>query len=66
MSFQLFDVVVATESLPEAGIRVGMRGVIVDIYSDGEYEVEFCNNAGETLAMAAMRRSQLVSAGPSE
>lgn len=59
MAIKLFDVVTAAEALPESGIRAGMTGTVVDVYPDGNVEVEFCNQDGETLAMVPLRPSQI-------
>ena len=59
MAYKLFEVVTTTEALPEFGISAGMVGVIVDVYPDGEFEVEFCNKDGETIAMVPLRPSQI-------
>jgi len=62
MDYKLYDVVTATAELPESGISAGMTGAIVDIYPDGEIEVEFCNKNGDTIAMAPLRLSQIAPA----
>ncbi len=54
MAFNEFDVVVATTSFSDFGIKAGDVGAIVEVYDDGEYEVEFCNENGETVAMFAV------------
>lgn len=59
MAYKLFDVVTATKALPESGISAGMTGAIVDVYPDGEVEVEFCNKDGEAIAMLPMQLSQI-------
>jgi len=52
-------VVTAVKALPDPGISAGMTGVVVDVYPDGEVEVEFCNSTGETLALIPLRPSQI-------
>jgi hypothetical protein len=66
MTFKLLDVVTATEAVPESGVRSGMTGVVVDVYQDGEVEVEFCDSRGATLALVPMRQSQLKASVPSK
>jgi hypothetical protein len=58
MTFQLLDVVTANVAFPDSGVTPGMLGTIVEVYSDGEYEVEFCDDNGVTLAMVPMTPSQ--------
>jgi len=61
MSFALFDVVVLAEDLPEEGLRAGMNGTVVDIHVKPceAYEVEFCDDSGQTIAALALLPSQL-------
>lgn len=59
MTYKLFDEVAAVKALPDLGISAGMTGVIVDVYPDGEVEVEFCNATGETLALVPLNASQI-------
>lgn len=51
------DVVVLRIDLPDENLVKGMRGAIVAIFDDPElaYEVEFCNDKGETLAEVALK-----------
>lgn len=62
MKFSLFDVVVLAEDLPDEGLRAGMNGAVVDIYTQPReaYEVEFCDPAGRTLALLALLPDQLL------
>ncbi|WP_460497367.1 DUF4926 domain-containing protein [Glycomyces tarimensis] len=42
-----YDVVELTEDLPEAGLRAGLIGTIVDVYDEPQaYEVEFVDPTG--------------------
>lgn len=60
MKFSLFDVVTATEAMPDYGIHLGQTGVVVEIlHNPDAYFVEFCNNKGETLALIPLLASQL-------
>lgn len=59
MTYKQFDIVTATEALPEFGVRFGMTGVVVDVYQDGEVEVEFCDDRGVTIALVPMRQTQI-------
>ena len=59
MTFKLYDVVAATSAFPEFGIRSGMTGAIVDVYTDGEVEVEFCDKNGETIALIPLQSTQI-------
>ncbi|GFM49083.1 DUF4926 domain-containing protein [Pseudomonas capsici] len=60
MIYSLFDVVVLTEDIPGEGLRAGMRGAIIEVYSlpvEG-YEVEFCDAEGQTVAQMALSPDQ--------
>lgn len=59
MIYKLYDEVTAVKALPDIGISAGMAGVVVDVYPDGEVEVEFCNATGETLALVPLNASQI-------
>jgi Domain of unknown function (DUF4926) len=54
MKFELLDVVRATADVPAFGVKAGDLGTVVEAYADGDYEVEFCNEQGETFAMFAL------------
>ena len=56
----LFDVVELTVDIPERGLRAGMQGTIVHCHPGDAYEVEFTNEAGETLDFLALRPEQFI------
>lgn len=55
-----FDVVELTVDIPERGLHVGMQGTIVHCHPADAYEVEFTNEAGETLFLLALRPEQFI------
>jgi hypothetical protein len=57
---QLFDVIKLLVDLPEFNLRLGTRGAIVDCYSDGNYEVEFSDRDGETIALCTLSPNQFM------
>ena len=57
---ELFDVVELLVDLPEFNLRAGVQGAIVECYQDNNYEVEFSNSDGETLALCALSARQFV------
>lgn len=59
MDYKLYDVVKTTIAIPDAGISAGDTGTIVDIYSDGEFEIEFADNDGATIAMVALGKHEI-------
>jgi Domain of unknown function (DUF4926) len=63
MTFKLLDTVATVRDIPEFGIEAGAVGVIVEVFTDPEeaYEVEFCNENGETIAMVPLLPTQMIS-----
>ncbi|MBS9427515.1 MULTISPECIES: DUF4926 domain-containing protein [Photorhabdus] len=61
MKYSLFDVVILTSDIPERGLKTGMKGAIIDVYSEQEeaYEVEFCDEDGRTIDMLPLYANQL-------
>jgi hypothetical protein len=51
---ELFDVVELLVNLPDRNLQAGAQGSIVEQYSDQQYEVEFTNPDGETLALVTL------------
>jgi Domain of unknown function (DUF4926) len=53
---KLLDVVELLEGMPEEGLAAGAKGTVVEVYKTPSlaYEVEFCNDCGETIAMLAL------------
>lgn len=51
---ELFDVVELLIDLPEHNLSAGVRGAIVEEYSDRHYEIEFTNQDGETLILVTL------------
>ncbi len=56
----LFDLIELIEDLPDHKLAAGARGTIVECYTDKDYEVEFTNAEGETLAFFALRSDKFV------
>ncbi|BES83589.1 hypothetical protein PEC302107_05930 [Pectobacterium araliae] len=52
MGYSLFDVISLKNDLPDEGLKKGMLGTIVHIYDEPSpaYDIEFCDDNGETLA----------------
>lgn len=61
MKMKPFETVRSVADVPEHGVKAGDIGAIVDVYEDA-YEVEFCNDDGETLALFAMSEAQVADA----
>jgi hypothetical protein len=57
---EMHAVVALTEDMPEAGLVRGQTGTVVEAWAPGQYEVEFCDDAGKTYACVALRPEQLM------
>jgi Domain of unknown function (DUF4926) len=57
---ELFDVVELLIDLPEYNLRAGVQGAIVECYQENNYEVEFSNSNGETLALCTLSARQFI------
>ena len=58
--YQLMETVIATEDIPEEGIRSGDVGTIIDIYVEiaTAYEVEFVKADGSARTQVALSPGQ--------
>lgn len=57
---ELLDSVALLEDLPERKLKRGEVGTVVEILAPDVYEVEFCNDEGQTYAELALRGEQFV------
>jgi len=57
---KLLDTVALIEDLPERKLRSGEVGTVVEILAPDVYEVEFCDDEGQTYAELALRGEQLI------
>ncbi|MGL5835984.1 MAG: DUF4926 domain-containing protein [Waterburya sp.] len=57
---ELFDVVELLIDLPQSNLRARVQGAIVECYQDNNYEIEFSNFDGETLAICTLSERQFV------
>ena len=56
----LLDTVALSEDLPQRNLKRGEVGTVVEILAPDTYEVEFCDDEGQTYAMFALRADQLM------
>jgi len=52
--FKLLDAVVLTRDIPDAGLRRGDLGAIVEVYGPNAFEVEFVAASGRTQALITL------------
>jgi len=57
---KLLDPVALLEDLPERKLKRGEVGTVVEILAPEVYEVEFCDDEGQTYAELALRGDQLM------
>ncbi len=56
----LLDTVALREDLPARKLRAGEVGTVVELLRDGVFEVEFCDEDGQTYAEFALSGKQIV------
>jgi len=56
----LLDTVALLEDLPQRNLVRGEVGTIVELLAPDVYEVEFCDDDGQTYAELALRGEQLI------
>ncbi|MFO0568949.1 MAG: DUF4926 domain-containing protein [Polyangiaceae bacterium] len=59
MTFKLLDTVVLERDLPDAGLRRGDLGAVVEVYEPDGLEVEFMAASGRTQALVTLRESDV-------
>ena len=59
-TIKLLDTVALLKSIPGKKLEKGQVGTVVEILDKGVYEVEFCDNKGQTLAMIALQSEDLL------
>ncbi|MBI3302452.1 MAG: DUF4926 domain-containing protein [Deltaproteobacteria bacterium] len=57
---KLLDTVALLEDLPGRRLKRGEVGTVVEILKPDVYEVEFCDDEGQTYAELALRGDQLM------
>jgi len=57
---KLLETVALLEDLPERKLKRGEVGTVVEVLAPDVYEVEFCDDEGQTYAELALRGEQLV------
>ena len=59
-AIKLLDTVALLADLPERKLKRGEVGTVVELLAPNVYEVEFCDERGQTYAELALRGDQLV------
>lgn len=58
--FKLLDTVAILKEMPQHRVLLGQVGIIVEILSDVDYEVEFSDKYGLTIAVFAVSADDLL------
>ena len=58
----LYAPIRTTVAVPALGLKLGARGVVVDVYDAPypAYEIEFIDEAGDTIGCLSLRQSEVV------
>jgi hypothetical protein len=57
---KLLDTVALLEDVPERRLKRGEVGTVVEILAPDAFEVEFCDDEGQTYAQFALRGEQII------
>ena len=60
LEFKLLDVIALLKDLPGKNLRKGQVGTIVEMYDNKNFEVEFCNKKGETIALLRLNTKDVL------
>lgn len=58
---KLLDTIALVEDIPSRKLKRGEVGTVVEILAPEVYEVEFCDDAGQSYAELALRADQIIS-----
>lgn len=59
-AIKLLDTVALLENISARKLRAGEVGTVVEILDVGVFEVEFCDEEGQTYAQFALRADQIM------
>ncbi|TAF72593.1 MAG: DUF4926 domain-containing protein [Bacteroidetes bacterium] len=54
------DIVALLKEMPEKKLMKGQIGTVVEKYSETEFEIEFSDNKGKTIALLTLHSNQLM------
>ena len=57
---KLLDVVALLKPLPELHLKVGQVGTVVEVFGNEDFEVEFVDKQGKTIALQPMKKEDLL------
>jgi len=59
-SIRLFDTVALLKAMPGKNLRIGQVGAVVEILGDDNFEIEFTDKQGRTIALLPLKRADLL------
>ena len=57
---RLFDTVALLKAMPGKNLRTGQVGAVVEILGDDNFEIEFTDKQGRTIALVPLKRADLL------
>jgi hypothetical protein len=57
--FKVLDTVVLKRDVPDAGLRIGDLGAIVEVHEPDSFEVEFVAASGRTQALVTLQSDDI-------
>jgi len=57
---KLLDVVALLKAIPTHNLKAGQVGTVVEVFGDDDFEVEFVDKQGRTIAMLPLKRVDLL------
>lgn len=57
---KLLDAIALLRPIPAENLKIGQVGTVVEVFSDDDFEVEFIDKQGRTIAMLPLKRADLL------
>ena len=57
---KLLDVVALLKAMPAQNLKAGQVGTVVEVFGTNDFEVEFVDKRGRTIAMLPLKRTDLL------
>ena len=54
------DTVALLKAIPDQNLKIGQVGTVVEIFNDTDFEVEFVDKKGRTIALLPLKRADLL------
>jgi catabolite regulation protein CreA len=57
---KLLDVVALLRTIPDENLKIGQVGTVVEVFSPEDFEVEFTDKRGQTIAILPLKKDDLL------